>query len=156
MKRGEIYYIQHHNATGAEINKARPGVIVSNDALNQTSEVVEVVYLTTQPKKELPTHAAIEATGRRSTALCEQINTVSILRVGAYCGTCSEEEMLAIDHGLRVSLGIERIRSPREVKALRATEGESRLVDALRRAEEERDRYAKMVDFFLAEKEAER
>lgn len=154
MKRGEIYYIQHPDATGAEINKARPGVIVSNDALNQTCDVVEVVYLTTQDKKDLPTHVTIEATGRRSTALCEQINAVSVLRVGDYCGTCSEDEMLTIDHGLRASLGIERIRSPREVKALRVTEEESRLLEQLRRVQEERDRYARMLDMLLAEKEA--
>ena len=156
MKRGEIYYISHHNATGAEINKARPGVIVSNDALNQTSEVVEVVYLTTQPKKELPTHVTIEATGCESTALCEQINAVSKLRVGAYCGTCSEEEMAAIDHGLRASLDLAGIRSPQEVKMRKLLEQEQDLKTALDRVITERDRYAKMVDFFLAEKEAER
>jgi mRNA interferase MazF len=154
MKRGEIYYIQHPDATGAEINKARPGVIVSNDALNQTSEVVEVVYLTTQPKKELPTHASIEATGRRSTALCEQINTVSILRVGAYCGTCSEEEMEDIDRALRASLDLAHIRSPREVKALRLTEEVQDLKNALASVITQRDRYARMLDLLLAEKEA--
>lgn len=154
MKRGEIYYISHHNATGDEIGKARPGVIVSNDALNKTSNVVEVVYLTTQDKKDLPTHVTIEATGRRSTALCEQINAVSVLRVGDYCGTCSEEEMDDINHALRVSLDLARFRVPREVKALRVTKEERRLVEELRRVQAERDRYARMLDVFLAEKEA--
>lgn len=106
MKRGEIYYIARRDTIGAETAKARPAVIVSNDALNATSEVVEVVYLTTQPKKEMPTHVEIKATGCESTALCEHIDHVSILLVGDYCGACSAEEMDAINTALAMSLGL--------------------------------------------------
>lgn len=156
MKRGEIYYISHHGATGSEMRKARPGVIVSNDALNQTSEVVEVVFLTTQEKKDLPTHVTINASGCESTALCEQINAVSVLRVGNYCGTCSEEEMVAIDKALLASLGL---------TATEEEEGEGieellGLLNAFEAKVEklmaERDRYAKIVDMLMAEKEAAR
>lgn len=115
MKRGEIYYIHMRPTVGAEISKARPAVIVSNNALNQTSDVVEVVYLTTQPKKEMPTHAVINATGVESTVLCEQINTVSTLLVGDYCGTCTEEEMVAIDHGLLASLDLGKAKASGKV-----------------------------------------
>lgn len=106
MKRGDIYLIRHRNTVGSEIAKARPGVIVSNDALNATSPVVEVVYLTTQPKKELPTHATIEATGVTSTAICEQVDSVSVTLVRERIGVCSEEEMGAIDRALMASLGL--------------------------------------------------
>lgn len=106
MKRGEIYFIRPASTVGSEIAKGRPAVIVSNDALNATSEVVEVVFLTTQPKKELPSHAHVEATGTPSTALCEQINTVSKSRVGDYFGECSEEEMHAIDLAMMNALGL--------------------------------------------------
>lgn len=106
MRRGDIFYISRRDTLGAEIAHARPAVIVSNDALNATSGVVEVVYLTTSPKKEMPSHAPIEATGTTSTALCEQIDTVSKQLVGNYCGTCTEEEMRAIDRALLWSLGV--------------------------------------------------
>lgn len=106
MKRGEIYYIQRRDTIGAEIMKARPGVIVSCDALNATSEVVEVVYLTTQPKKDMPTHVTIQATGVISTALCEHIDHVSTQLLGDFCGTCSAEEMADIDKALLWYLGI--------------------------------------------------
>lgn len=108
MKRGEIYYIARRDAVGSETAKARPGVIVSHDILNATSKVVEVVYLTTAPKKEMPTHVTIQATGRTSTALCEHIDHVSTLLVGDYCGCCTEEEMDAIDIGLMRSLSLSR------------------------------------------------
>lgn len=158
MKRGDIYYIQHRNTTGAEIQSGRPAIIVSNEALNATSTVLEVVFLTTQPKKELPTHVTIRSTGVESTALCEQVNSVSLSLVGKYCGTCTIGEMKAIDAALLVSLGIfdveERAEDIRE--AHRVSDGERWLMEELGKVQAERDRYAKMVDFFLAGKEAQR
>lgn len=145
MKRGEVYYITDRNSLGAEMRKARPGVIVSNDILNQTSEVVEVVYLTTQPKKDMTTHTRIKATGLESTVLCEQIDTVSVNLVGNYCGTCSPDEMLAIDRALCASLDIARCaRTGSSLKI--ATPEEVKLIHELERVKAERDRYAKMLD----------
>lgn len=106
MKRGDIFYIQYRNTIGAEIAKGRPAVIVSANALNATSEVVEVVYLTTQPKKNLPTHVTISSSGTPSTVCCEQIDSVSKLLVGDYFGACTSAELNAIDAALLVSLGI--------------------------------------------------
>lgn len=106
MKRGEIYFIAHRHTVGSEVAKGRPAIIVSADALNATAEVVEVVFLTTKPKKELPTHVGINATGITSTALCEQVTTVSKALVGDYFGRCTEEEMEGIDRALCASLGI--------------------------------------------------
>ena len=106
MRRGDIYYIQRHDTVGTEIMKARPGVIVSHDSLNATSEVVEVVYLTTAPKKTLPTHVSILSTGRPSTALCEHVDYVSTELVGDYCGRCTDEEMRAINTALIHALAL--------------------------------------------------
>lgn len=156
MKRGEIYYIENGNAFGAEIRKARPGVIVSNDLLNNSSEVVEVVFLTTQQKKPLPTHVCISATGRESTVLCEQVNAVAVHRIGNYCGKCSPDEMAAIDHALLASLDLAKAQARRDPKeSLRVTDGERRLLGELERVRAERDRYARMLDYFLADEEAE-
>lgn len=155
MKRGEIYYIQRHDTYGSEIMKARPGVIVSNDLLNQSSEVVEVVYLTTQPKKNLPTHACVKATGVESTALCEQVDAVSVRLIGNYCGTCSPDEMLDIDRALCASLDLARPRAPGLVGAARmATLEEVQLLEKLERIRAERNRYAKMLDILLSDEEA--
>jgi mRNA-degrading endonuclease toxin of MazEF toxin-antitoxin module len=101
------------------VAKSRPGVIVSNDRLNSTASVVEVVYLTTQPKKDLPTHVCLESTGVQSTALCEQIDHVSVNLLGDRCGTCTAEELQAIDRALLVSLGID---SPKTAPATTAAD----------------------------------
>lgn len=76
--RGEIYHIlPEDNETGSEQYSGRPAIIVSNEANNKFAPTLEVVYLTTKPKKALPTHVSIEAARFRSIALCEQVHTVA-------------------------------------------------------------------------------
>lgn len=112
MKRGEIYYIEaskQYQTTGSEQKPDRPAIIVSNNANNDNAQTVEVVFLTTQEKPPLPTHVAIRSANRISTALCEQINTVSIERVANYMGECTEEEMRSINKALAVSIGFDYV-----------------------------------------------
>lgn len=104
--KGDIYYIEKYQTYGSEQQSARPAIIVSNNKCNESSSVVEVVYLTTAPKTDLPTHVTIRSTGRNSVALCEQIASVSVDRIGNYIATVSDEEMMNIDIALMVSLGI--------------------------------------------------
>ncbi len=107
ITRGDIYYIDKYGSTlGSEQQSGRPGVIVSNNANNRFSSTVEIVYLTTAPKKDLATHVPIYSTGIASTALCEQVTTVSMDRIGAYKGSCTSEEMLNLDKAIQISLGI--------------------------------------------------
>lgn len=135
--------IKRRDTIGAEIAKTRPAIIISNDNLNATSEVVEVIYLTTQPKKDLPTHVCVNSTGVASMAICEQIDSVSTTLVCGKVGCCSEAEMAAIDRALLHSLGIDE-----NTKKLSA--GEEWLMTELAKVQAERDRYAKMVDMLLA------
>lgn len=107
IKRGDIFYIDRFGLqTGSEQRAGRPGIIVSCKENNRFSETVEVVYLTTAPKAELPTHVKILSATRESTALCEQITTVSTEKLGNFIGQCTKEEMFQIDLALIRSLGI--------------------------------------------------
>lgn len=153
MKRGQIYYIRKRNAIGAEIRKARPAVIVSDDAQNATSGVITVVYLTTQPKEERRTHTTINATGIPSVALCEQIDTVDKSLVGDYCGKCTEEEMGRIELAMCYALGMDveeaRIFPPAEEileEIGKISKENMELKQALDVAIKQRDRYEKLVD----------
>lgn len=104
MKRGEIYYIEStYRETGSEQRGGRPAVIVSNDKNNENSEVVEVVYMTTKPKNDLPTHVFIRSALSPSTVLCEQVNSVSVKRIGKL----TKSELAAVDSALAISLGID-------------------------------------------------
>lgn len=110
VKRGGIYYIASTGAeVGSEIKSSHPraAIIVSNDKCNQYSPVIEIVWLTTREKKPLPTHVKISSARYPSTAMCEQIHSVSKERVGDYIGTATEDEMREIDRALAVSIGLQ-------------------------------------------------
>lgn len=139
MKLDEEKYFtsQEGGATnGSEQYADRPAVVVSNDENNRYSGVIEVVYLTTAPKTDLPTHVIINSTGRKSTVLCEQVTSVSVDRVNNYIGQVSEQEMKNIEIALMISLAIgentktskayreERIRQQEEIERLK-TENEN-------------------------------
>lgn len=106
--RGEIYYVRPAiNSVGSEQVAGRPAIVVSNDKANLYSPVLEMVYLTTQPKSSLPTHVDITSVERPSIALCEQIHSVAKSRVGGFIAKCTDTEMAMVDGALCVSLGIE-------------------------------------------------
>lgn len=107
-RRGEIWYIGEGGRTcGSEQHSNRPAVIVSNDRNNENSGTVEIVYITTQWKRGLPTHCTIRATGRKSTVLCEQIHTVAVERLERYIGKCTKKEMKQINRCMLHSLQLE-------------------------------------------------
>ena len=108
IKRGDIFYIVKGSTgtTGCEQYPDRPAIIVSNDKCNEHSPCVEIVYMTTQEKKPLPTHVDVMC-HVPSIALCEGVNTISKDRVGNYIRSCTDREMKAIDDALLISLGID-------------------------------------------------
>lgn len=111
IKRGEIYYIEPSKAlqtTGSEQRSNRPGIVVSNNENNEHSSIVEIVYLTTQPKNAMSTHVIINSSIKTSIALCEQVNTVAVERLADYMGQCSEDEINKIDEALMISLDIDK------------------------------------------------
>lgn len=142
-KRGEIYYIYpdpYSPSVGHEVRTGRPGIIVSNNIGNERSGLVEVVYMTTKPKRDMPTHVEIRSTGISSTAMCEQITTVSKERMGDICGTCTEREMQMLDIAIMVSLGID-MKKPEE-DDMRAQEVRTKVLA-------ERDLYKAMYENLL-------
>ena len=107
IRRGDIYWIDTA-ADNTHIQRTpRPAIVVSNDKNNTYAPVVEVVYLTKQPKKPLPTHCLITSSATTSTALCEQVNSIDKEDLGRHVGTCTEQEMEAVDRCLAISLGLQ-------------------------------------------------
>lgn len=114
INRGNIYYIEKYPTIGSEQQSGRPAIIVSNEANNRNSETVEIVYLTTQQKTTLPTHVSISSAQRLSTALCEQVTSVSVNRLGDFIGRLTDREMTQIDTALLISLDLSPIETGKE------------------------------------------
>lgn len=109
MTRGDIVYVHNdtHKATGSEWAWDRPAIIVSNDACNKYSPVVEVVFTTSSRRKRLlPTHVILHSTPVKSVALCEHVYSVDKSRINRIIGQCSPKEMFKINNALAVSLGL--------------------------------------------------
>lgn len=108
IHRGDVFYIEKRNDTvGHEQWSGRPAIIVSCDEINRGNSTVEIVYMTSQTKTENPLHVPIFAMGRQSTALCEQIWSISVERLQSK-GENIGDQMKEIDRALLESLGLAR------------------------------------------------
>ena len=106
VSRGDVYHIGRGggNPTGSEIWPDRPAVIVSNDAINEKSDFVTVVYLTTSQKRPMPYHVPVLSCGKPATAMCEQVFSVDKSRLESKLCTLADKEMDAVGKGLQMSL----------------------------------------------------
>ena len=118
--RGRVVYVENpgYNKTGCEQTGARPAVVVSSDYVNKAEncECYNVVYFTTRYKTRLPTHVIIPrgtcGLPRTSLLLCEQISTVPKDRVTVY-EDLTRVPMSAVDHALKVALGLIEVPQPK-------------------------------------------
>lgn len=119
ISRGDIFYVTDNPErpeTGAEIWANRPALIVSNDVFNNTSNVVQIVYLSTSAKKKPnPTHIFVKSGAKTAIALCEQIHTVDMSRLTDYIGHATIEEMNDIDGALLFTLQINHGKNPQGI-----------------------------------------
>jgi len=100
---------------GAETNKYRPAVIVSNDGANTTAErigrgVITVVPVTSNTANIYPFQVLLTAdsTGlqRHSKAQAEQVRSVDVERIGALVGTLDGELRGDLEEALRLHLAL--------------------------------------------------
>lgn len=111
MKRGEIYYANLSPTVGAEINKKRPIVIVSNDANNRAASTITVLPITSNVSNiypfEIQLTRAESGLPKDSKAQAQQIRTLSKERVpGKVIGKLSAVKMRQIEAAMRLHLGL--------------------------------------------------
>lgn len=115
MRRGEIRWVDLDPVRGAESNKRRPAVIVSNDGANTTANrlgrgVVTVVPVTSNTQRIYPFQVLLvaDATGlaRDSKAQAEQVRSVAVERIGQRVGTLSGSDLAELDQALRLHLAL--------------------------------------------------
>jgi len=115
MLRGEVRLVELAPARGAEADKRRPAVIVSNDAANAMAArfgrgVVTVVPLTTNVERVYPFQVLVPArTGglpHDSKAQAEQVRSLDAVRIGRRLGALPTETMASLDRALRLHLAL--------------------------------------------------
>jgi mRNA interferase MazF len=115
MRRGEIRLVDLEPVRGAEADKRRPAVIVSNDGANATAErlgrgVVTIVPVTSNVRRlfvfQVLLPAEATALTKDSKAQAEQVRAVAIERVGPKVGALTPPLMTALDEALRLHLAL--------------------------------------------------
>ncbi len=115
MRRGEIRLVDLNPARGAEADKRRPAVIVSNDGANATAArlgygVVTVVPVTSNVDRVYPFQVLLSpeesGLGLASKAQAEQVRSVAVQRLGRRVGTVPASAIAKLDEALRLHLAL--------------------------------------------------
>ena len=115
MRRGEIWLTDLEPVQGAEANKRRPAVIVSNDRANARAAqlgrgVVTIVPVTSNVTRVLPFQVLLPAdrTGLRldSKAQAEQVRSVDVTRLSARIALVPPGLVNELDDALRLHLDL--------------------------------------------------
>ena len=115
MERGDIFLVSLDPAVGSEQRKTRPGVIVSNNAANDSAErrgrgVVTVVPLTSNVRSVYPFQVLMTAADSGlpidSKAQAEQVRSVATERLVRRIGRVNAERMTELDDALRLHLSL--------------------------------------------------
>jgi mRNA interferase MazF len=111
MKRGEIYFADLSPTVGAEINKRRPVLIVSNDANNRAASTLTVLPVTSNVTRVYPFEVALsrEESGlpKDSKAQAQQIRTIAKERItGKPVGRLGADRMRAVEAAIKLHLAL--------------------------------------------------
>src|SRR3954468_13635965 len=115
MRRGDIALVALAPSRGAEANRTRPAVLVSNDGANTTAArlgrvLFTIVPVTTNVDRVYPFQVLLPAvdTGLMadSKAQAEQVRSIDVARVGQRVGRVPAPIMRALDEALSLHLAL--------------------------------------------------
>ena len=108
VKRGDIVVANLDPTIGVEIQKTRPVIVLSNDAINQYSQLVVVVPLTKNTSHLSPSHAIIPKGVARLTftskAVTEQVKAIDKRRLVKRLGSLTPSLLEAVKRALKNTL----------------------------------------------------
>lgn len=114
IERGEIYLADLNPTIGSEQSGIRPVLIIQNNVGNNHSKTTIIASITSdiRHKANLPTHIFVKAREGLyydSIVLMEQVRTIDKNRLIRRLGTLNYKEMIEVDKGLTISIGLSRM-----------------------------------------------
>ena len=104
VRRGSVWWIDFDPTRGAEIQKTRPAIVLSADAINRARRTIVVVPLSTGPTPRPPVIVSVPSTSRSAVAICDQMRAVDRSRFLRQEGSLSREDLRAVEDGVRAVL----------------------------------------------------
>jgi mRNA interferase MazF len=108
--RGDVWRVDLKPTGGHEQAGVRPAVVVSVDLFNQGPAGLVVVLPLTTTARGVPLHVPVDppegGLRQRSFVKCEDVRSVSIVRLVDRWGQLSARTMLLVDDRLRILLGL--------------------------------------------------
>lgn len=106
LSRGNVFWVNLDPTQGAEIAKLRPCVLVGASPINKARRTVVVVPLSTAGKPRPPLAVKVQCLSKQVIAVCDQIRAIDKSRLVRTAGELSQEDMEAVDEGLRQVLAL--------------------------------------------------
>ena len=112
IRQGDVWFVDAApvpggGTVGNEIWSGRPGIVVSNDVINERSGVVQIVYLTSNKRRYYNvTHVLIHANNQEAIAVCNQVTNVDTSRLTNHLGRITQDELQEIQNGISFALGL--------------------------------------------------
>lgn len=110
VRRGEVVLVNLDPTIGVEIKKTRPAIVLSNDSINQYSQLVVVVPLTKNTARISPSHVVIPKGTARLTfiskVVTEQIKAVDKQRIVRRLGSLPPALLAHVERALKNTLSL--------------------------------------------------
>ena len=109
FKRGQIWWYRSVGSNDGDTynqGKPRPVIIMSNDLANTHSNCLLAIPVTTQIKKDMPTHTEFKMNGNDCTALAENLMSVNTYKLTEYIGSVDDELLEKLQNNLMIALGL--------------------------------------------------
>lgn len=106
MQRGEVWWVNFDPSAGMEIQKCRPAVVLTVNALNRARGTVVVMPLSTSARPRPPLVVAMPSAGARSVAVCDQLCAADKRRFGRKLGELSRHDLNILNESMKIVLGL--------------------------------------------------
>lgn len=110
IRRGEVYWVDFRGSVGAEIQKIRPAVVISDDAHNEHMLTVTVAPLSSSSARikryEAVVPEGLIGDGRPARVNTHQLRAVDKRRLRNKLGVLPVGAMADVDATLRIHLGL--------------------------------------------------
>lgn len=110
IERGDLLLIEFDPTKGSEIQKTRPGIVVSNDVANAYSRILMIVPVTSQKIDKIYPHEVLlpasQGLKKVSKANVAQMRAMDKSRIKSKLGHVSDLILKRLDVAIKLHLGL--------------------------------------------------